>query len=170
LPEQSLLLQAETVSSAAQADGEARDMGAGACPPCLDPTAIPGLRVLWAQGLGRGPSSRAPGVYRCTQAAQDLATETTLCERRYIKPRWRPISQPLRTACFARRSLAPWPRAQSPAVGGACLHTFWSDKSPAAGVVRNTSTHMAAVAQARPAAPRHALRLEVIATQQDAEH
>jgi hypothetical protein len=100
------------------------------------------------RAFGWGPSSRAPGVYRCTQAAWNLATETTLCERRYIKPRWRPISQILRASCFARRSLAPWPRAQRPAVDGGCFHAFCSDKSPAAGVVRNTSPHMAAVAQA----------------------
>jgi hypothetical protein len=123
-------------------------MGAAASPPCLDPTAIPGLGVLWAQGLGRGPSSRALGVCRYTQTAWNLATETTLCERRYIKPRWSPISRTLRASCFARRSLAPWPRAQSTAVGGRCFHAFCSDKSPAAVVVRNTSAHMAAVAQA----------------------
>jgi hypothetical protein len=65
-------MQAEAVLSAAQADRVAarQDMGAGASPWCLDPTAIPGLGVLWAQGIEQDPGSRIPGVYTPKQRSE----------------------------------------------------------------------------------------------------
>jgi hypothetical protein len=47
-----------------------QDMGAVGSPPCFDSTAIPGLRVLWAQGIERGTREQDPGVYTPKQRSE----------------------------------------------------------------------------------------------------
>jgi hypothetical protein len=119
-------------------------------PSCLDPTAIPGLRVVWAQskGIERGTRLHAteePHARIHPNNARSLAIGTTLTERSYIIPRWRPISQELvvyQPVCYG---------SSDPI---ALRHRTLAQRTPTSipttqtsTIVRNTSTHMAAVTQ-----------------------
>jgi hypothetical protein len=69
-------------------------------PSCFDPTAIPGLSVVWAlsKGIERGTRLHAteePHARIHPSNARSLAIGTTITERSYIIPRWCPISQEL---------------------------------------------------------------------------
>jgi hypothetical protein len=80
-----------------------QDMGA-----VFDSTAIPGLRVLWAQP-GQPAGDPGAGSQACIQPndARNLAIATTLLERRYIDARQSPISQTLHTALYCQTFLSP---------------------------------------------------------------